>query len=169
MADDLARLGAAALGARLRRLSATIDADAARVYAEQGIRFEQRWFGVINKLALDGPMSVGMLADALGITQPSVSQTRQSLVNAGLVRAAPDSADLRSRILALSETGEDLVRQLRPMWDMFDEVARELDAEAGGVTEALAKLDEALARKSLHARLMDRIAIGTTRAEPSES
>ena len=154
-----------ALGALLRRLSAAIDADAGRVYEAQRIRFEQRWFGVINQLAVNGPMSVGMLAQALGVSHPSVSETRQSLEKAGLIEAVIDPQDARRRILALSPAGHALVERLRPLWKRFDVVAQELDEEAGGVVEALARLERALERKSLHARLTEDI--GRAGAGPS--
>ncbi|MBO9670073.1 MAG: MarR family transcriptional regulator [Sphingobium sp.] len=153
MKDYVVEMGGAALGARLRRLSAAIDADASRIYAARGIQFEQRWFGVINQLALAGPLSVSQLADVLGITHASVSETRQSLERAGLITAEADRGDARRRVLALSPSGQALVGRLRPLWDDFDEVARELDIEAGGVTEALARLEQALARTSLYERL----------------
>jgi DNA-binding MarR family transcriptional regulator len=156
MEDYVAEIGGAALGARLRRLSAAIDADAARIYAARGVRFEQRWFGVLNQLALVGPLGVRQLADLLGITHASVSETRQSLEKAGLIRAKVDPDDARRRALALSPSGEALVAQLRPLWDAFDDAARELDAEAGGVTKALARLEQALARRSLHERVVQR-------------
>lgn len=156
MKDYIADVGGAALGARLRRLSAAIDADAARIYAARGIRFEQRWFGVINQLALAGPLSVRDLADLLGITHASVSETRQSLEAAGLIASQADPSDGRRRVLTLSPSGEALVAQLQPLWDAFDEAARELDAEAGGVTEALARLEQALAQRSLHERIAQR-------------
>lgn len=116
MKDYVAEMGGAALGARLRRLSAAIDADAARIYAAMGLRFEQRWFGVINQLSLNGPMSVSELAVALGISHASVSETRQSLEKAGLVLSEPDRQDSRRRSLALSRSGEVLVDRLRPLW-----------------------------------------------------
>jgi DNA-binding MarR family transcriptional regulator len=155
MKDYVAEMGGAALGARLRRLSAAIDADAARIYADIGLKFEQRWFGVINQLSLNGPMSVSELAAALGISHASVSETRQSLEKASLVLSEPDRRDSRRRILALSRSGEALVDRLRPLWRAFDEAARHLDAEAGEVTQALARLEQALARQSLHDRIAE--------------
>lgn len=157
MTNYVAEMRGAPLGARLRRLSAIIDADAARVYAARGIRFEQRWFGVINQLALSGPMSVSALAETLEISHPSVSEARQSLERAGFVQSAPDPEDSRRRILTLSPAGLEFVSRLRPMWEVFDEVARQLDAEAGEVTQALARLEQALTRRSLYARIMDGI------------
>jgi DNA-binding MarR family transcriptional regulator len=157
MADYIAEMRGAALGARLRRLSATIDADVARIYRGNGISFEQRWFGVINQLALNGPMSVGLLAEALGISHPSVSEARQSLEKAGIIQSATDPEDSRRRVLSLTSTGAELVSRLRPTWEVFDEVARQLDIEAGEITQALARLEQALARKSLYARISDRM------------
>jgi len=157
MKDYVAQMQGAALGARLRRLSAAIDADATRIYASMGLRFEQRWFGVINQLSLNGSMSMSELAAALGISHASISETRQSLEKAGLVLSKPDQHDSRRRTLALSPSGEALVERLRPLWSAFDEAARELDAEAGEVIQALARLEQALARQSLHDRIAARI------------
>lgn len=154
MRDYVAEMGGVALGARLRRLSAAIDTDAARIYAAMGIRFEQRWFGVLNQLALNGSMTVSDLARMLGISHASVSETRQSLEKAGLVLSSPDRQDSRRRTLSLSPSGEALVDRLRPLWRAFDEAARRLDAEAGEVTQALTRLEHALARQSLHDRIV---------------
>jgi DNA-binding MarR family transcriptional regulator len=156
MKDYVAEMGGAALGARLRRLSSVIDADAARIYSENGLKFEQRWFGVINQLVLVGPSSVQQLATVLGITHASVSETRRSLEEAGLITAEADPEDSRRRVLTLSNAGKALVKKFRPLWDDFDRVARELDAEAGAVTKALAKLEQALQRKSLYCRIVER-------------
>jgi MarR family transcriptional regulator, organic hydroperoxide resistance regulator len=157
MGDFVAEAGGAALGGRLRRLSAAIDADAARVYAAHGVRFEQRWFGVMNQLATFGPMSVRQLADALGISHASISETRQSLQKAGLIVAENDAADGRRRLLALSSAGQALVTQLTPLWNAFDEAARQLDSEAGEVTQALSRLEQALAAKPLRQRITELI------------
>ena len=159
MAMDYSRsVGGAAIGARLRRLSEGIDQDAARIYASLGMSFEQRWFGVLNQLALNGPASVGELAAALRITHVSVSQTRQSLEAAGIVASGPDPADARRRRLALTEAGRELVQRLTPLWSALDAAAAELNAEAGDLVTGLDRLDDALARRSLFDRVMGRLA-----------
>jgi MarR family transcriptional regulator, organic hydroperoxide resistance regulator len=146
--------GPAALGARLRRLSEAVDRDATRVYSELGIQFEQRWFGVINQLALNGPASVGKLASSLGITHASVSQTRKSLEAAGLVRSKPDPSDGRSSQVLLTKKGQALVDQLTPLWAAMATAAIEVDTEAGAVVEKLDQLEDALSRHSLFDRIM---------------
>src|ERR1700722_5359660 len=96
LADATRRHGAAAIGGRLRRLSELIDEDCSRVYADCGLRFEQRWLGFMSQLAWEGPQSGGKLAASLGISPASVSETRKSLQTAGLIHAEVDSRDARS-------------------------------------------------------------------------
>ncbi|HEY0801463.1 MAG TPA: MarR family transcriptional regulator, partial [Steroidobacteraceae bacterium] len=87
MVDYTRKYGPAAIGGRLRRLSESNDEDAGRIYAELGINFQQRWVGVLEQLGDRGPLSVGELASSLGIRHSSVSQTRRSLEDAGLVES----------------------------------------------------------------------------------
>lgn len=153
--------GGAALGARLRRLSERLDRDATRIYAQQGIRFEQRWFGILNQLVVHGSMSIGELAQALNITHVSVSQTSRSLAAAGIVRSVTAPADARRRSLRLTAKGTALVARLAPLWSAFDAAAEEVNAEAGDVVRMLDRLDDALARRSMFARIAERTGLST--------
>jgi DNA-binding MarR family transcriptional regulator len=157
MTDFTRKYGPAAIGARLRRLSESIDEDAARVYADLGIDFQQRWVGLLEQLAERGPQSVGELAIALGIRHSSVSQTRRSLEEARLVASEADPEDARSRRLQLSTRGKQLVRRLQPLWKVLNDASQELDAESGHVIEALDRLDSALAKQSLYERVRRRL------------
>jgi DNA-binding MarR family transcriptional regulator len=156
--DYSKRMGGAALGARLRRVSEAIDKDATRIYATMGITFEQRWFGVLNQLALNSAMTVSELADALRITRASVSQTRQSLEDAGLITSKDHPSDARQRHLALTAKGRRLVNRLALLWHAMDEAAREVDEEAGHVVAILDQLDEALTKKSMFDRISEKMA-----------
>jgi DNA-binding MarR family transcriptional regulator len=150
--DYTRKYGPAAIGARLRRLSESIDEDAGRVYAELGITFQQRWVGILEQLAGADALSVGELATMLGIRHSSVSQTRRSLEEAGLVESEADPNDARSRRLRLSASGKKLVRRLEPLWETLNQTSIELDKEAGHVVDALDRLDKALRRLSLYDR-----------------
>lgn len=151
--DYTRRQGAAALGGRLRRLSERIDREAFEVYSTRGLDFEQRWFGPVNLLDRFGPLSVGELAQALGISHASVSQSRAALVRAGHVRALPDASDGRSRRLELTTSGRRLAARLRPVWEAMERVARALDEEAGGVVVRLERLERALESRPLDERV----------------
>lgn len=164
--DYTRQMGGAALGARLRRLSETIDRDATRAYATLGIPFEQRWFGVLNQLMLNGPMTVSELAASLRITRASVSQARQSLEDAGIVAAEDHPSDARQRHLALTAEGMKLIRRLKPLWQAMSDAALEVNQEAGNIVEALDRLDEVLGRQSLFERIAGKLAL--TEAPPAK-
>lgn len=156
--DDYSRgMGGQALGARLRRLSERIDGDGTRVYAARGVRFEQRWFGVLNQLILKGSSSVGELAATMRITHVSVSQSCRSLEKAGIIASVADTNDARRRVLTLTPEGQALVAELAPLWSAFNAAAAELNAEAGDAVAALDRLDDALARRSMFDRIGDQI------------
>jgi DNA-binding MarR family transcriptional regulator len=157
--NDFSRqAGGSALGARLRRLSEQMDRDATRVYTARGIQFEQRWFGPLNQISLNGPLAIGELAERLRITHVSVSQSARSMEAAGLVASQSDAADGRKRLLSLTAKGETLVRELTPMWDVFDKAAAAVDAEAGGAVAVLDRLDDALAQRPLFDRISELLA-----------
>jgi DNA-binding MarR family transcriptional regulator len=158
-ADYSRQAGGAALAARLRRLSERFDRDATRLYAAQNIRFEQRWYGLLNQLILNGPMSIGDISRALRITHVSVSQASRSLEAAGIILSAASTRDARRRELRLTAKGEALVTQLSPLWLALDNVAEELNAEANDVVRLLDQLDDALAHRSLFDRVADKIGI----------
>ena len=155
VSDYVARAGPAALGGRIRRLSERLDGDAGRVYKAQRMKFEQRWFGVINQLSIHGSLTVTELAEILRIRHASVSQTRSSLERAGLVRGIRDPNDGRRRAILLTAKGKNLVAQMRPIWDALSAASVELDEEAKQVSAALARLESAMARKSLFERALE--------------
>jgi DNA-binding MarR family transcriptional regulator len=148
---------AAAIGARLRRLSERIDQDCARLYAERGLHFEQRWLGLMTELAEAESLSVKELAARLGISHASVSETRKSVVAAGLVDAVPDPHDARSVRLSLSTGGREMFTRYTPLWQALEAASTELDAEADRVVRALDLLDQALDRESIRARVVRRL------------
>ncbi|MBW8811970.1 MAG: MarR family transcriptional regulator [Caulobacterales bacterium] len=159
MQDHKDGLGGANIGAVLRRISDRIDRDANRVYARLGVTFEQRWMGVLDLLARQGPMSVKDLARDLRISHPSVSQTRSSLLLAGFVAERGDPADGRRRALYLTPEGQALVETLQPLWAALDQVGRALNAEAGDAVSVLAGLEAAMDRRSIQDRVADALAL----------
>jgi len=157
LVDYTRKYGPAAIGARLRRLSESIDEDAGRIYVDLGIDFQQRWVGILEQLHERGAQTVGDLAASLGIRHSSVSQTRRSLEESGLVESQADPQDARSRLLRLSASGKELVRRLQPLWKILNATSLELDTEADHVIAALDRLDRALERKSLYERVRQKL------------
>lgn len=151
--DFSRRSGAAAIGARLRRLSERIDRDAARLYRESGETFEQRWYGVVQMLSRRDALSVGDLSAALGVSHASVSQIRDGLAKAELIAWDTDRKNARLRRLRLTPKGHDMAARLAPLWAALNSAAVELNAEAHDALAALDRLDDAIARTSLYDRV----------------
>lgn len=149
--------GAAAIGARLRRLSERIDRDAARLYRESGEAFEQRWYGVVNLLNQRDALSVGELATRLGVSHASVSQIRDGLAKAGLIDWENDARNARLRRLRLTPAGRALVARLTPLWGALNEAAKELNQEAEDALSAIERLETAVARLSIYDRASKRM------------
>ncbi len=146
-----------ALAARLRRASEHLDRDGTRVYAARNVRFEQRWYGILRQLIANGPMSVGAIAAVLRITHVSVSEASRSLEKAGIVVSTTAPDDRRKRNLGLTDQGRAMAEDLAPVWDAFNAAASELNDEAGDIVALLDRLDDALARRSMFDRIMQRL------------
>ncbi|WP_254054375.1 MarR family winged helix-turn-helix transcriptional regulator [Sphingorhabdus sp. EL138] len=153
--DYTGSLHGAALGARLRRLSEAMDRDASSTYRLVGIEFEQRWFGVLNQIILNGPMSVNEIAGALGITHVSVSQSRQALQKAGYVTSRQDRNDGRRREIILTKKGRDLTEKLKPLWHALEKAAAELNEQAGDLVTLINKAEAALENRTIYERVQD--------------
>lgn len=161
MPDYLRSLGAEAIGARLRRLSERIDRDAGRAYSALGIRFEQRWFGVLNQLRLHETRSVSDIARTLRISHVSVSQARKSLELAGLIISLPSKNDARRKEIKLTDAGRCLIEKASPIWVAQNTVAFALAHEVEYLMDTLNQLDDALDRSSFYDRTLRELDIAT--------
>jgi DNA-binding MarR family transcriptional regulator len=156
--DYIRSHGNAAVGARLRHLSERIDRESNAVYAHVGLHFEQRWMGVLMLLDERGEMTVGELAEALRITQPSVSQTLRSLQAANIVSDKADPRDGRRRVQRLSPKGLRFIERVRPVWVALMQTARDLDREGIDLLTPIDRIEKSLDRKSLLERALGYLA-----------
>jgi len=163
--DYIRSHGNAGVGARLRRLSERIDRESNAVYAHLGLHFEQRWMGVLMLLDERGEMTVGELAEALRITQPSVSQTLRSLQAARIVSDKADPRDSRRRIQRLSTTGRRFIERVRPVWVALMQTARDLDREGIDLLTPIDQVEKSLDRKSVFERALGHLSNAEAGAE----
>ena len=152
--DYITDHGVAALGTRLRRLLDRLERDMVALYRAEGVGFEPRWYPVFVALRDEGPMSVGALAQRLGVTHVAVSQVRAALEAEGLIDAAPDPEDGRRQRLALTPRGRETAERLRPLWASVAAAGAQLLAEgAPTLMTDLDGLDRALDRCGLKTRI----------------
>lgn len=64
---------------------------------------------------LDGP-SIGGLSEALGLEQSTVTRNIDLLVRKAYVRADPDPADSRRKLLSVTASGRAKISEAGPVW-----------------------------------------------------
>jgi DNA-binding MarR family transcriptional regulator len=68
---------------------------------------------VLATLLQSGPMRLGALAEVEGVSAPAMTRIVASLEDLGHVRRTPDPADGRAHLVAVTESGDDLVARGR--------------------------------------------------------
>lgn len=101
-----------------------------------------------------GPLTIGELADALGVSQPAVTRTVMQLVDAGLLTAEPAPDDQRRRVINLSAGGEQLIeRAAKTVWPAIDAAVRDLCGDLEGpFLDQLAAIEDGLDEQPLAIR-----------------
>jgi DNA-binding MarR family transcriptional regulator len=143
----------------VRQLLDAMDADIARLYTERGITgVRPRFVAPLIRLGRRGGMTIRQLAESLDVTHSAMSQTVAALQRDGLVSTAA-GADARTREVVLTERAREVLPFLEAEWRATEQVVAELDAEIPyALSQVVRDLQAALARRSFHDRIADRIA-----------
>jgi len=112
----LNELGELAIGSRLKRLSDYIMREGKALYELHHIDFEPKWFPVFYTIGNQASTNVMRIAETLNITHAAVSQTVKELVNHAIIDTVSHQTDGRKKTLRLSEKGEELKLQMKPLW-----------------------------------------------------
>lgn len=155
MTADLVReYGLLTLGTRLRRLGERLQQQTQGVLASAGLEVPASHFPLLAALDRDGSLSVGALAEAIGVSQPAVTRQLGRLADDGLVESRPVPGDQRLREVALSKAGQQLVtRAKRLTWPQIEAAVADACGDEGPrLLAALAALEDALALQPLHER-----------------
>ena len=99
---------------------------AERMYGDDGRHATRR--GILRGVLRYGPQSVPELARARSVTRQNIQPVVDALVAEGWVRLVPNPKHARSRLVAATARGEELVKR----WDLAD--ARVLAAVGRGLS-----------------------------------
>jgi DNA-binding MarR family transcriptional regulator len=143
--DIVEQLGHLALGTRLKRIGERLQGETTRFIAADGLAVPASAFPLLAALDRPGGLTVGELADAVGVSQPAVTRSVTRLVHDGLVTVASEESDRRRRSVRLTEAGADVVLRARAsIWPHI--AAAVAEACAGLEGPLLAQLAELEAR-----------------------
>ena len=74
------------------------------------IDLDRAAYGIMCRIADDGPQRLGALAQAFGLDPSTITRQVQSLEQAALVVRSTDPSDRRASLLDLSEEGRSVLR-----------------------------------------------------------
>ena len=142
------------LGSRLRRLGERLQGEVQELARGEGIDVPAGLFPTIGALDLAGSLTIGELAEALGISQPGATRNVEKLVRLGLVRSVRTSADRRVRAVTLTDRCRTQLRATKnDLWPRVEKgVAEICEGLDGSLLDILAGIERALDEKPLHIR-----------------
>jgi DNA-binding MarR family transcriptional regulator len=77
------------------------------------VNLERSAYGIMCKLADEGPQRLGALATSFGLDPSTITRQVQALEELGLAVRKTDPSDRRASILDLSDNGRDVLDQTR--------------------------------------------------------
>lgn len=158
MIEDVVKaLGHLSLGTRLKRIGETLQAQTQSVLVAYGFEQPAAHFPLLAALDRLGPLSVGDLSQAVGVSQPVVTRSLRGLEDDGLVQSATSAEDRRVRRVGLSRKGRGLVQRAQgEAWPAIEAaVAQACAGLKGDLLAQLAALETALVERPLSLRAQE--------------
>ena len=108
--EDVVRaLGYLCLGSRFKRIGERLQAGTQQILARLETEVPAAQFPILAAIDRLGPLTVGDMAQALGVSQPGITRSLLQLQTLGVVKIATSAADGRQRVVSLTAAGRDLV------------------------------------------------------------
>lgn len=152
---ELRELG---MATRLKRLGERLSSGVAKIYKNQKLEFEPKWFTTMYALYKNGSMSVQTLARSLGFTHPAIIQFVTQMKKKQLVETRQDENDKRVNQVSLTQKGKETFESIRPLLTDIEEVTSEVMSSTGlDFLLLLDKIEETLDEKNIFERISERI------------
>lgn len=155
MEDDVVRqLGYLALGTRLKRIGERVQAQTQRILDAHDIPIQSAQFPFLAAIDRLGSVTVGELADAVGVTQPGATRALGQLAEAGHVEIANATDDQRRKSVTLTRQGKRLVELgKRDVWPVIEAAVKDVcRGLSGSLLDQLSGLEDELGEESLDRR-----------------
>jgi DNA-binding MarR family transcriptional regulator len=155
MVEDIVRnFGLLTLGSRMKRIGERLQGDTQKIMDEIGVPLQVSQNSLLAALDRLGPLSIGEIAEALGVSQPGVTRAVAQLAKAGMVKTKPGPGDQRRRVIALTRKGRQRIDEdKRTLWPRIEAAVNDLCGDFGGaLLDHLAAVEEGLAEMPLDRR-----------------
>ena len=154
--DFLSELGLNAVVTRMKRVSDAMLHDGKRMYKQLGMDIEPNWFAVFKLLRKHERMTVTEIADAIGLSHPSVISIVNKMMIAGYLKESRSKDDSRKRILSLTPKADRKMPQFEQVWDAgtagFKKMMHDTD-----LLKTLDLLERRIGEKGFRARTLEQL------------
>jgi DNA-binding MarR family transcriptional regulator len=146
------------MGSRLRRIGERLQADTQEIIEQAGIGIQAGQYPFVAAIDRAGPLTIGELAQAVGITQPGATRTVSQLLELGFVDMNPAPDDQRRRLISLTPKGQELVDFSKTdVWPRIAAAVADLWGNLDGpILDQLGAIEDSLAETPLARRLTPR-------------
>jgi MarR family transcriptional regulator, organic hydroperoxide resistance regulator len=149
----ITKLGALAIGARMRRLTDIFSRDVAIIYKEHHLDFEAKHFVLFYLISQKDGIGIMEIADELSLTHPAIINLAKELERKGYIQSVKSSADNRKRLLKLSKKGKAALPEFKKVWDKIEKLnAQLMRKQENNLLKALAEMEAILEEKSYYKR-----------------
>jgi len=155
MVEDIVRtFGLLTLGSRMKRIGERLQADTQRIMDEMHVPVQASHYPFLASLDRFGPLTIGELADAVGITQPGATRVVSQLIALGVVKVRQTPEDHRRKIISLTKKGLEIVDLAkRSVWPRIEAAVTEVCGTLSGpLLKQLGAIEDGLAERPLHKR-----------------
>ncbi|TXH82717.1 MAG: MarR family transcriptional regulator [Rhizobium sp.] len=155
MVEDVVRsLGFLCLGSRFRRIGERLQSDTQQIIEALGVSLQASHYPFLAAIDRAGPLTIGDLAQAVGITQPGATRTISQLLELGYVDMQASAEDQRRRLISLTPKGQEFIEHSKQsVWPCIEAAVRELCGDLSGpILEQLAAIEAGLADAPLWRR-----------------
>lgn len=155
MVEDVVRqLGHLTLGTRLKRLGERLQSQTQRILDAHEVPIQATQFPFLAAVDRLGPLTVGELAESVGMTQPGATRALAQLAEEGLVEVTNASDDQRRKRVTLTRQGKRLVEVgKRDVWPVIEMAVKEVCRKlSGSLLEQLAALEDGIGEQPLDRR-----------------
>lgn len=163
--DFYQSLGFLILGSRMRRLSDYMLSEINKVYQEEGLEFEARWFPLFYVLDQEEEVSIRDLSTRMQISHSAVSQLVSHLKKRGLMSSHTASDDGRKQLIKLTREGERLLIKIKPIWSSMIRAIEEItfeDRDMAVLLKGLTAAEEGFTRTGLSQRMQEILNVQNT-------
>ncbi|WP_160140102.1 MarR family winged helix-turn-helix transcriptional regulator [Chryseobacterium sp. c4a] len=146
--------GILAISTRLHRLSEQLRKDGALIYKAFGIDFELKWFPVIFTIYKKEVASVVEIANEIGYTHPSTITLLKELEKLELIQWEKDRQDERKRLFKLTVKGQELIENMKPVWELMSQVLGDISNNQNNLLAAIDEAEEKIINQSFYQRAL---------------